>query len=206
MTRIEALPWHDERDDGHEHEERAAQNPVSEAPVIVADQILGERDEDDRADAGGREGNADRGGEPLSIPARDERRARHHPGQADADADHAADEEIELPQVRKAGSEKECRAHAREPARVHPARTETVEDEADERRGEAVHQQVNRIDAGELRARPTVVPLERQHEDHVGIAQAAPEHVEGEAGGENRDCSVADQIFSAGSRPNTWRR
>src|SRR5207245_1376566 len=69
MTRIEALPWHYERDDGHEQQQRAAEHAVGKAPVIVPDEILGKRDEDDGADAGGRKGDADRGREPFAEPA-----------------------------------------------------------------------------------------------------------------------------------------
>src|SRR5436853_259541 len=80
---------------------------------------------------------------------------------------HADDEEIELPEIRKASREEEGTAHAGEARGVHPARADAVEDQADERRGAAVHQEVDRIDAGQLRARPAVVALERQDEHHV---------------------------------------
>ena len=206
MTGVEPLPGQHERHYWDQEQERAAQHPVSEAPVVVADQILGERDEDDGADAGGREGDADRGREPFAEPARDQRGARHHARQADADPDHAADEEIELPEVGESRRQKEGAAHAGEARGVDPARPDPVEDQADQRRSEAVHQQVDRIDAGELRAGPAVFALERQEEDDIGIAQPAPEHIEREARSEHCDPGIADQIFSAGSRPNTCRR
>jgi len=197
-----------ERDDRHHREQRGSEHAVGKAPAVFADQMLRERHEDDGADTRSRERDADRGGEPLAVPARNQRRAGHHAGEAHADADHPADEEVELPEVGEPGGEKKRAAHAREPRGVYPARPQPVEDHAHERRGEAVHQEVDRIDAGELRARPAVVALERQDEHHVGVAEPAPEHVEGEAGGEHRGRGAGNrsQIFSAGSRPNTWRR
>src|SRR2546428_11531061 len=98
-----------------------------------------------------------------------------------AEADQRADEQVELPQADQLAGEKESRAEADHARRVHPARTEPIEEQADQRRGEAVHQQVDRVDAGQLRATPPELALQRQQEDDVGIAQAAPEHVEREA-------------------------
>src|SRR5207237_5832965 len=110
----------------------------SDAPGVMADEVLRKRDEDDRAYAGGGKRDADGAREPLAVPARQQRRARHHAGETHAHADHAADEEIELPEVGKSRGEKEGSAHAGKSRRVHPARPEPIEDQTDERRGEAV--------------------------------------------------------------------
>ena len=48
----------------------------------------------------------------VAVPAREQRRARHHAVQADAEADQHADQEVELPQADQPAGEEERRAEA----------------------------------------------------------------------------------------------
>jgi len=71
--------------------------------------------------------------------------------------------------------------------------------------GHDVAETVNAAFAGQLRARPAELLLEGHQEHGIRVAQPASEHVEREARAQHRDRRVS-QVFSAGSRPNTWRR
>ena len=56
----------------------------------------------------------------------------------------SADQKVELPQADESAGEEERGAEAQHAGAVDPARAQAVEQHADERRGEAVHQQVER--------------------------------------------------------------
>ena len=169
------------RRDRQEREQRGADRLVGGAPAVRVDQRLRERDEQQRAAAEARVREADRGAHAALEPAADQRRCRHHADRGDAEPTEHADAKRELPERVDLAGKEVADAEQGEAARVEHARPPALEHHAAERRSEAADDHQRRVDRRHLRAVPAELLLERQQEDHVGVADAAADEVEREA-------------------------
>src|SRR5204863_7006744 len=99
--------------------------------------------------------------QPRAEPAAEQNRVRHVADQRYAKADAEADAELELPERLRVSRSQEGAAEQQQPERIDQARTKTVEQPSDQRRGQATEKPGQRIDGYDLRAVPAKIFRDR---------------------------------------------
>ena len=157
-------------------ERRAAENLIGAAPAEMIDQDLRRRQQDQHAGAGRGIDHGHRGRQPRAEPAAEQDRIRNVADERNAEADAKAEAELELPELLRMGGDQERAAEQQQPERIDGARPRTVEQPADQRRGQAARQRCQRIDRDDLRAVPAETLRDRLQENRKTLAETAADH------------------------------
>ena len=170
---------------GQQH--AGAQHHVRDPPVVERDQHLGQRRQDQHADADGRVGQrhdrADAGGE----PAAEQGRGHDHAERSSAEPAEQPYRQKIVPQLRREAGEEIAEAEARKSEAVGNARTEAIDQLAGEGPGEPVGQHVDRIGKRDVGARDAKALLHRQQEYRECLGYAARHQVHGEGEDDKRN-------------------
>ena len=194
-----------QQEDWQQQTERdRAEQLIGVPPSDAVDQDLRGRQQHQDAGAGGRIDDRHRRRQPGSEPAAEQDRVRHVADQRDAEPDAEADAELELPERLRMGRDQERAAKQKQPERVDAARPRTIEQAADQRRGQPAGEPGQRIDRNDLRAVPAKTFRDRFEEDGKTLTQAAAEHRQRKAQRQHVERD-ARRLWRLRERLSPWR-
>ena len=159
---------------------------MREPPVVVVEQHLGQRRQDQHAAADGRIGRRHDRADAVREPARQQGGGDDHAERGGAEPAQQADGDEVVPQLGREAGEQVAEPEADQAEGVGDARAEPVDQLAGEGAGEAVGQHVDGIGERDVGAGDAEALLHGEQEDGEGLRHAARDEVHGEGQNEQR--------------------